>query len=284
LKFHYFETVKSLPLSKRYIGYAIAYGLSTLIIPFGIQFLVNRLALSGILVNMLIFFVVLFFGLVFTQIIRHSQVILTEALLRSIFANQALRWSHFTNYKDSYYFFEVHNLLKGFSKSFTHMVELSLIVIFGLFSILMFHPFFLLPSAIIILTIHQLVRISGPAIKTSIQESNEKYEIYHAITKAKDLKADDFLKYLNARDAHFNFVIRNSFYVSLTVIGVQLMVLGIGCYLIQINQLSVGQLVSAEIIISGILLSLTKLPLSLEAIYDFETSHYKLDKALKGAE
>ncbi len=66
---------------------------------------------------------------------------------------------------------------------------------------------------------------------------------------------------------------------ALTIFG-QIFVLGIGCYLIQVNQLSVGQLVSAEIIISGIFMSFAKLPTTLESLYDFETSQYKISKAL----
>jgi ABC-type bacteriocin/lantibiotic exporter with double-glycine peptidase domain len=55
-----------------------------------------------------------------------------------------------------------------------------------------------------------------------------------------------------------------------------------GCYLIVNNQLSVGQLVSAELIISGIFVSLVKLPQTLESIYDYETSQYKISGAMKG--
>jgi hypothetical protein len=174
-------------------------------------------------------------------------------------------------------------LLKSFSKSFTHMVELSLIVIFGLVSIMMFHPFFLIPAGIIIFTIYLMIRTSIPAIKTSINESNEKYEFYQEITEGHFFDPERLTGYLLARDNHFRFIRRNSFYVSLTVVGIQLLVLGIGCYLIKIDQLSVGQLVSAEIIISGILLSLTKMPLTLEAVYDFETSHYKIEKVFEGS-
>jgi hypothetical protein len=282
LNLKYLDTIKSLPLTRRYLGYAVAYGLSTLILPFGVQFLVNRLALSGIIINMVVFFILLFVGLVFTQIIRHTQVILTESLQRSIYASETLRWSGFLKPYKSHYFFEVHNLLKSFTKSFTHLVELSLIVIFGLASILMFHPFFLIPASMVVFTIYAVIRTSGPAIKTSIKESDEKYELYEEIAQGHVFDSLKLTDYLTARDNHFRFIRRNSFYVSLTVISIQLLVLGIGCYLIQINQLSVGQLVSAEIIISGILLSLTKLPLTLEAIYDFETSHYKIAKVFEG--
>ena len=216
LNFQYIKTIKALPLTKRYLLYAIAYGLSTLILPFGVQFLVNRLALSGILVNLVIFFLFLFFGLIFTQIVRHTQVILTESLQRSIYAREAPRWSGFLKPEKTHYFFEVHNLLKTFAKSFTHLVELSLIVIFGLTSILMFHPFFIIPAGLIVFTIYILIRTSGPAIKTSIKESDEKYHFYHEIAEGHSFQSDQLVGYLTARDNHFKFIRRYSFYVSLT--------------------------------------------------------------------
>lgn len=283
MKFSYFETIKQLPLSRKYVYFAIAYGLSTLILPFGVQFLVNRLALSGIIFNMMIFFLLLAGGLILTQVIRYSQVILSEYLQRQIYSLEARRWSQLKDLKKAHYFFEVHALLKNFSKSFTHLVELGLIVIFGLVAILLFHPFFIIPSALVVLTMYfMMIRGSRAAIKTSIIESNAKYQLFDHVKQGHELVDDNIVSYLRARDDHFRFIRRNSFYISIVVVGIQLLVLGIGCYLIQINQLSVGQLVSAEIIISGILASLTKLPQTLEAVYDFETGHYKIAYALGG--
>lgn len=284
MKFSYFETIKQLPLSRQYVYFAVAYGLSTLIVPFGVQFLVNRLALSGIIMNMMIFFILLAGGLILTQGIRYAQVILSEYLQRHIYTIEVSHWSQLKDLNKAHYFFEVHALLKSFSKSFTHLVELGLIVIFGLLAILLFHPFFIIPSAVIILTIYlMMIRGSRAAIKTSILESNAKYQLYDHVKEGHRLAEDNIVTYLKARDDHFRFIRRNSFYVSIVVVGIQLLVLGIGCYLIQINQLSVGQLVSAEIIISGILASLTKLPQTLEAVYDFETGHYKIAYALGGS-
>jgi ABC-type bacteriocin/lantibiotic exporter with double-glycine peptidase domain len=59
----------------------------------------------------------------------------------------------------------------------------------------------------------------------------------------------------------------------------QISLLGGGTWLVQSQQLSIGQLVSAEIILSGIMVSLNKLPTALEGLYDYETSIYKLMKA-----
>jgi putative ABC transport system ATP-binding protein len=144
----------------------------------------------------------------------------------------------------------------------------------------MFHPIFLSVALLIILTIYQVLRSSKPALNSSIKESDEKYRLFDIIASEEHLKDSDLKCFLSARDFHFKFIRRNSFKVSALLFVVQAVLLSVGCYLIKINQLSVGQLVSAEIIISGIFVPLSKLPLTLEAVYDYETSKFKIGKAM----
>ena len=160
------------------------------------------------------------------------------------------------------------------------MIELGLVIIFGLSTIVMFHPMFLPVAIIIILTIYQIYNSSHSALASSIKESNEKYKLFDIVNSEDPIKETDLQGFLEARDTHFDFVRKNSFKISTLIIVVQAFILLVGCYLIKNNQLSVGQLVSAEIIISGIFIPLSKLPLTLEAVYDYETSKYKIAKAL----
>ena len=141
---------------------------------------------------------------------------------------------------------------------------------------------FIILAFIIGLTVYQIYKSSEYAIKTSIQESNEKYHIYDQVVLGKGVSDEGIDKYLSARDVHFSFTRKNSFKISVLTIFIQVILLGIGCYLILNNQLSVGQLVSAELIISGIFVSLVKLPKTLESVYDYETSQYKIAGAMKG--
>lgn len=279
---HIKEIIKALRSHKPYIYYSLAYGLSTLIVPLGVQYLVNNLALSGLWLNISAFIVFIIIGLVISQVIKHSQLILVESLQREIFCIEIEPWKKFNRKEYSHYYFEVMNLLKSFSKSYSNLIELALVIIFGLSTIVMFHPMFLPLAVIIILTILQIYRSSYPALVSSIKESDEKYNIYYIVRSEKQVQETDLISFLEARDNHFKFVRRNSFKISALIIVVQAILLSLGCYLIKINELSVGQLVSAEIIISGIFIPLSKLPLTLEAVYDYETSKYKIAKALGG--
>lgn len=85
--------------------------------------------------------------------------------------------------------------------------------------------------------------------------------------------------YLLAREERFGFIRRNTVKLFALYVVCQLALLGGGTYLVETAQLSIGQLVSAEIILSNIMISLHKLPDALEGLYDFETSLYKLNKA-----
>lgn len=279
---HLFETILLLKYNKSYIYYSLAYGLSTLIIPLGVQFLVNNLALSGLWLNISAFIIFIVVGLIISQIIKHSQMIIVESLQREIFSLEIDQWKNFKDPDYSHYYFEVLNLLKSFSKSYTNIIELSLVMIFGFSTIVMFHPLFLPIVFLIVLTVFQIYKSSSSSLAFSIKESNEKYKLYDLIHSESQIQEVDLTSYLEARDDHFSFVRKNSFKISALLVIVQAILLSVGCYLIKINQLSVGQLVSAEIIISGVFIPLSKLPLTLDAIYDYETSKYKIMKAMRG--
>lgn len=279
---HLLEIIKVLRSHKPYVYYSLAYGLSTLIVPLGVQFLVNNLALSGLWLNISAFIIFIVIGLGISQVIKHSQVIIVESLQREIFCIETEQWKKFSQREYSHYYFEVMNLLKSFSKSYSNLIELALVIVFGLTTIVMFHPMFLPLAIIIVLTIIQIYKSSSPALSSSIKESDQKYKLYDIIHSGRGIEEKDLCNYLEARDGHFKFIRMNSFKISALVVIVQAILLALGCYLIKINQLSVGQLVSAEIIISGIFIPLSKLPLTLEAVYDYETSKYKISKALGG--
>lgn len=279
---HLKDIIKLLSSHKTYIYYSLGYGFSTLIVPLGVQFLVNNLALSGIWLNTtaFIFFIVL--GLMLSQAIKHSQLVLVESLQREIFCIEITDWRDLKKNKYSEYFFEILNLMKSFSKSYSNLVELCLVMFFGLLTIVVFHPAFLPLAAIIVFTIYQIYISSAPALHSSIKESDEKYKIFNKINNEQTIEDSDIRSFLTARDNHFKFIRKNSFKIAALIVIVQAILLTLGCYLIRINQLSIGQLVSAEIIISGIFIPLSKLPLTLEAIYDYETSKFKIFKAMSG--
>ena len=278
---YFLKYLKFLKLHRTFVFYAVAYGLSSLIIPLGAQFLVNNLALAGIWANIVSFLSVIGFLLVLAQVLKHTQVILVEYLQREIFHTEIKRWRHLCNPTYSHYYFEIYNMLKSFSKSYSDIIDIGLIASFGLMTIVVFHPAFIILPVVIAVVLWLIKRSFKSAYETSIVESDQKYLLYDELVADTGPSEELIQNYLGARDDHFVYIRKISFRISALHAFSQFYVLVVGCYLIQIKQLSVGQLVAAEIIISGLMTSLLKLPNSMEALYDFETSHYKIEKALR---
>lgn len=277
-RLEFFNTLKAVPMTRKYAVYSIFYGLTTLIVPFATQFLVNNLALSGIWINVVTFMVIIFLGLTLSMILKYCQLLLREYIQRLIIMKESRSWINYSSQAMREYFFEIFFAHKSFAKAFTGAVDIILVLFFGLIVIMVFHPAFIILTVIIFLTMYQIWSSTKIAIDTSIAESNEKYKVYGHISSGSFKTLDELEPYLVARQDHFRFIKKNSLKVFGLFIFCQVILLGGGSFLVQANQLSIGQLVSAEIIFSGIMVSLTKLPEVMESLYDFETSKYKLSK------
>jgi hypothetical protein len=276
----FFDYAKRHLLTRKYVTLSILFGLTTLIIPLAVQYLVYGLALTGIWLNTIAFIAIISLGLFLSHALKYAQIILTEYIQRDIFVSEVERWRN-VNLKKSRYFFEIPALLKSFSKSFSSCVDLALILVFGLATIISFHPAFLVLPIAIGTVLYLTWRTFSGAVETSIEESNLKYQLHTEISFDASVKDATVDEYLRARDSHFQYIKSSTKYVGALYIFCQLFLLGMGIFFIQIDQLSIGQLVSAEIIMSNVMGSLLKLPQTLEALYDFETGHYKLDHALE---
>lgn len=276
----FFQLLRSLKLKRQYFFYAILYGLLSLVTPLASQFLVNQLALAGIWVNTIIFIVLLAVFLIISQFLKFGLVLLTEYIQRELFLYQGQRWVSPDAGKAPYYF-EVHALMKSFSQAFTSIVDLILLSFFGMMVVMAFHPLFISIPIIIGISFYFLFFSWKEAVRTSVAESDEKYKIFFRKQKVEQLEEGHFVEFLQARHKHFYFIMRNKIIVLTTTVLTQLIILGGGIYLIQLEQLSIGQLVSTEIILSGILASFVKFPKTLEHLYDLETSGVKLNYALQ---
>ncbi len=275
----FIPTMRQLKLNRTYVIYSGLYGLTTLIVPLAVQFLVNNLALSGIWMNIVGFMVIILIGLILSLILRYCQIILNEFLERELFFEQVKLWDKEIEPNRRKYFMEIFFSMKSFSKSFTTVVEIALVTIFGLLMVLLFHPVFIVLPILIGITLYQIIKSNRPAIESSIELSDEKYSLFDNAMENKTFKDQGMEAYLRARSERFSFIKRHSIKLMLLYVVCQIALLGGGTVLVQSDQLSVGQLVSAEIIFSNIMISLNKMPDTLEGIYDFETSFYKLAKA-----
>jgi putative ABC transport system ATP-binding protein len=247
-----------------------------------VQLLVNNLALTGLWISTFSFLLVIGAGLTLTLVVKYAQMILNEYLQRHLLNRELNRWRKMVPKanQSSPYFLESFNILKGFAFILAEGFDLLLKCVFGAIALIFIHPAFLMVSLLFVGFLI-LIRWRGRnAIVSSIIESDRKYDLFDALDDDGGGAFDRLtVEYFRERDTHFGYLRRQAVVTFVAHFSLQLLLLGWGIHLIQINQLSLGQLISAEIIVSNIFGGLGGLPKILETFYDYETSCYKLEAA-----
>ena len=172
-------------------------------------------------------------------------------------------------------------------------VNLIFSTVIGMLLLALYHPLLLLFVAVLLTLIVLIIWLLGRgAVATSIKESMVKYdlvnwyeEIAHfpflfkgpggynlAYTRANQLSTD----YVNARALHFRVLMRQIAGLLTLQVFAAAALLGVGGYLVISQQITVGQLVASELIMSAIVTSLAKLGKKLEAWYDAMAAMDKL--------
>ena len=192
-------------------------------------------------------------------------------------------------------FFDIVSVQKITAKLLLDTLMLVLQTAIGLSLLAFYHPYLLgYDVGLLALMTIILVLIGRGAVKTAKEESQLKYEtaawlqeiVRHpstfkfngglgfAINRADELSAS----YINHRQQHFKILLRQiSFAMAMQVIAATVL-LALGGYLVIIQQITLGQLVAAELIVTVILTSFAKLGKDLESYYDLMASVDKLGK------
>lgn len=266
--------------TRAYFVLSCLYGLSTLIVPFATQLLVNNLSMGGFWTNTYTFLLLIGTALTFALFVKYLQFVLLELIQRNLYFVGITRWQRRAKQSqfNSPYLFEVFAMLKSFASLVSDGMDLILRSFFGTLALAFIHPAFLV-FGFLILFCGTVIRWQGrDAVRTSKNESNEKYEYFYGIKRRATKKNRELaLQFLQARDIHFEIVKRQTMTLYASVLVLQMIMLSWGIYLIQVNQLSIGQFVSAEIIVSGIAISCMGIPKMLRNAYDFETSCSKIE-------
>jgi putative ABC transport system ATP-binding protein len=172
-------------------------------------------------------------------------------------------------------------------------VNLVFSALIGMLLLALYHPLLLLFVAVLLTLIVLIIWLLGRgAVDTSIKESMMKYdlvnwyeEIAHfpflfkgpggyglAYERANQLATD----YVNARSNHFRVLMRQIAGLLTLQVFAAAALLAVGGYLVISQQITLGQLVASELIMSSIVTSLSKLGKKLEAWYDAMAAMDKL--------
>lgn len=280
-------------------------GLLALATPVAVEVLVNTVAFGRYLQPVIVLALLLFTFLVFAAAMRALIVFVAEVLQRRIFirvvedlAFRLPRVQHdeFNNQHGpelTNRFFDVVTVQKSTSTLLLDGVAIVLQTIIGMAVIAFYHPFFLGFDVVLLMLIALAVfGLGRNAVKTAIKESKAKYAVAAWLqelarhTTAFKLnggqtfaleRADDLaVHWLEARRLHFKVVLRQILFV----LGLQAVaataLLGLGGWLVVSGEMTLGQLVAAELIVMMILGSFAKLGKHLESFYDLLASIDKL--------
>lgn len=289
--------------------YAIFSGLITLSLPLGVQAIIGLIAGGSLSASLFVLVAIVTLATAFSGILKVMQLTVMETIQRRIFTRSAFDFSYRLprmklNSLSNYYppelvnrFFDTITLQKGLPKIIVDLSSAALQILFGLILIAFYHPFFVFFGFFLLLLIYLIVRFTGPqGLKTSLEESNYKYEVAYwleeqarAVNTFK-LAGNDSLalsktdglvsKYLGARKNHFRILLTqySSIVAFKTIITAALLFLG--GYLVINNQINIGQFVAAEIVIILVIAAVEKLLINMDVIYDVLTGLEKLGKIM----
>jgi ABC-type bacteriocin/lantibiotic exporter with double-glycine peptidase domain len=277
--------------------FSAVVGLLALASPIAVEALVNTVAFGRFLQPVVVLSLILLTFLAFAATLRVMQAYISEIIQRRIFvrvvSDLAYRLPRVQRSAfDSLHgpelmnrFFDVMTVQKTAATLVLDGIAMALQTIIGMLVLAFYHPYLLGFDLFLLGCLAVIVFALGRgAVRTAIEESYAKYDVAAWLEelagstvafrsnggarRAWDVADGLATEYVRARRRHFRVLIRQVvFAVGLQAVGGALL-LGLGGWLVVNGQLTLGQLVAAELIVSVILGSFAKLGKQLESFYD----------------
>jgi ABC-type bacteriocin/lantibiotic exporter with double-glycine peptidase domain len=289
--------------------YALAIGLLALSTPIAVEALVNTVAFGQLLQPVVVLAIMLAVFLGFAAVMRALQTHTAEIIQRRMFVRLAGELAHRLprvrgEFWQSHYgpelinrFFEVVTVQKVTAQLLLDGTALLLQTIVGMAVIAFYHPVFLGFDLFLLTLIAGIVFVLGRgAVATAIDESRQKYataawleeiarspfalSAHEAMRFAVDRTDRRVTDYLVARAAHFRILMRQVVAALALQVVASTVLLGLGGWLVVRGELSLGQLVAAELIVTVIVGSFAKIGKHLEGYYDLMAAVEKLGHLL----
>lgn len=300
---------EALDLDPRDVGmilvFALCVGLLSIVAPAAIETLVNTVAFGVLLWPVIALALVMLTLLLISASLKVLQILVAEYLQRRLFVRYAEKFaSHFSRAEISSLegrhageladrFYEVTSVQKALSGLLVDGVAILMVTIVGLILLSCYHPYLLSFAVILVISVVVVTIIFGRGgVTSSIEESYAKFDLAGwigeiarspslfragamqdvALNRARAHTAD----YIGARKQHFRVVWRQTVFVIFLEAIASTLLLGLGGWLVINRQLTLGQLVASELIVTLVLAALAKTGKHLEAFYDLEASLDKL--------
>lgn len=287
------------------VVYGAAGAVMTLAVPLTVDALISNLTFGTLLTPLVVLVGVLLGCLLLQGLLRALQVYVAEVIERRIFVRVAgdLAWrvprvqiSAFDRRSGPELlnrFFDTITLQKSSSKLLLAVTNIVLQSGVGMTVLAFYHPFLLVFVLLLLLAVALLVFGLGfRGVRTSIAESVAKYEVAAWLQElgrhttafctqggadfARDRANELCRDYVAARKRHFRIWFRQVCSSLVLQILASTAVLAIGGWLVIEQQLTTGQLVASELIVTAVVANLTKLGDVLKDFYDVCASSDKI--------
>jgi len=287
------------------VVFAAVNGLLALASPLAVETLVNTVAFGRLLQPVIVLSLLLLAVLALSSALRAVQTYAVEIIQRRLFARVAadLAFRLPRVQVDAFEgqsgrelvnrFFEVVTLQKTTAQLLLDAVGLAMGALIGMLVLALYHPWLLAFDVVLLALIAvTLFAMGRGAVSTSIEESRAKFgvaawleDLAAAPTTFRDSCAAEFAlatsdrlihKYLHARQKHFRVLMRQVVFALGLQAVASTVLLGMGGWLVISGQLTLGQLVAAEMIVTVIVGSVAKMGKHLESWYDLLAAIDKL--------
>lgn len=285
----------------RYFALVLVYGvgisLLSLATPISVQLLINNVAYTGLVTPLIVLSLALFVLLVFASLLNALRIhlmdlfsrrfyarIVSEVALRAVYAvnpffEDSGKGSLFNRYFDAIIVTKtMPNLLVG---GFTIVLQ----TLVGFVLVSLYHPLFLAFSIVLVLLIWMVWIIWGKrAMRSAVELSHRKHAV---ATWLENLGASNgFFKserhidyalaqtdhmtdrFIEQQKLHFRHHFSQTLVLLFLYASSSALLLGLGGWLVIQGQLSIGQLVAAELVLSVVFVGISQLGLYLTYFYD----------------
>lgn len=284
--------------------YAAGVGLLTLTVPIGVQALVNTVAVGALVQPVVILAALVTLGLGLAAALTAVQTVIVELISRRIFVRTACRFADrlLRASDDGLRGRDPVELTNRFFDVVTVEKQVGIIVLDGLTSVLqigvglallaVYHPVMLAFDIGLVLFASLAIALGFGAVKSALKESTAKYALVaflEELARSREAfagetaqaqgrsRAESFVGlWLSEREAHFSIVLRQLVVLLLLQLFATVAVLGLGGWLVIRGELSLGQLVAAELVMTATVASLAKLGRLFPKAYDLLAALEKL--------
>ena len=287
------------------VTYSIVIGLLSLAVPVGVQALVNTVAFGTVLQPLVVLAILVLAALSASAVLQTLRAWVVEMIQRRLFVRLAVDVADKLLGVRIDAFDRVHGpeLVNRFLDAVTVQKTVALLLVdglsiamqavIGMILLAVYHPILLAFDVVLLLLILVLLfGLGRGAIRTSIEESRTKYDLVawleelarhqttfrsrHGRAYARERASDMARAWVEGRRSHFRILLRQAIGAYGLQAAAMSALLGIGGYLVINGQLTLGQLIAAELVVGAVVGGFAKFNKSLESFYDLAAAADKL--------